>query len=201
MGSLRDAVKRGVFHKRLSETTIAVDMQRVLQVSKEWVGAEEQMWLLHSTALCPHHPRKLPNPSHIHAPTPQVLLEIARSVEYLHERKLLHCDLKVGLTYRGLGGWGWGVGGWGLTLQDSFLAGSEIMFLPSPSSPTPAQLDNVLLKTDTTHANGFASKLVCDCLGQRLFVGWIWLAYASFLLLSGWCSSRCFKSQGTVSVH
>lgn len=40
-----------------------------------------------------------PTQAHAFAPaplTPQVLLEVARSVDYLHERKLLHCDLKVG---------------------------------------------------------------------------------------------------------
>ncbi len=28
-------------------------------------------------------------------PPPKVLLEVARSVQYLHERRLLHCDLKL----------------------------------------------------------------------------------------------------------
>lgn len=52
-------------------------------------------------AITPTHPPpplpppgpRTPLPSHA-----QVLLEVARSVEYLHERKLLHCDLKVGRT-------------------------------------------------------------------------------------------------------
>ena len=35
--------------------------------------------------------------THTNAPTarPQVLLDVARSVEHMHERKLLHCDIKV----------------------------------------------------------------------------------------------------------
>jgi hypothetical protein len=32
MGTLRDAVKRGLFHRRVSDTAIAVDLERVLQV-------------------------------------------------------------------------------------------------------------------------------------------------------------------------
>ena len=52
---VRDAVRRGLFHVRLSPAVVAVDLLKVVRV----------------------------------------LLEVARSVEYLHERRLLHCDLKL----------------------------------------------------------------------------------------------------------
>ncbi|GBF87615.1 hypothetical protein Rsub_00326 [Raphidocelis subcapitata] len=55
MGTLRDAVRRGLFHVRLPGGVVAVDLLKVVKV----------------------------------------LLEVARSVVYLHERKLLHCDLKL----------------------------------------------------------------------------------------------------------
>jgi hypothetical protein len=55
-----------------------------------------------TNALLTQAPPPPPHPPPPPPPTPPghtVLLEVARSVEYLHERKLLHCDLKVG--------WGW----------------------------------------------------------------------------------------------
>eukprot|EP00882_Tetradesmus_deserticola_P006128 GHRQ01006451.1.p2 GENE.GHRQ01006451.1~~GHRQ01006451.1.p2 ORF type:complete len:393 (+),score=223.93 GHRQ01006451.1:28-1179(+) len=53
-GSLRHAMKRGVFHKRLGTTSVAVDLCAIVQV----------------------------------------LLEVAASVQHLHNMQLLHCDIK-----------------------------------------------------------------------------------------------------------
>jgi serine/threonine protein kinase len=53
-GSLRHAMKRGVFHKRLGSTSVAVDLCAIVQV----------------------------------------LLEVAASVQHLHNMQLLHCDIK-----------------------------------------------------------------------------------------------------------
>ena len=55
LGSLRDAVRRGLFHVKIAPGVVAVDLLKVVRV----------------------------------------LLDVARAVEYLHERRLLHCDLKL----------------------------------------------------------------------------------------------------------
>ncbi|KIZ07069.1 Proto-oncogene tyrosine-protein kinase LCK [Monoraphidium neglectum] len=55
LGTLREAIKRGVLHQRVSQSMAAVDLDKVVRV----------------------------------------LLEVSRSVEHMHERKLLHCDIKM----------------------------------------------------------------------------------------------------------
>lgn len=55
MGTLREAIKRGALHHKVSPSQAAVDLDKVVRV----------------------------------------LLEVARSVEYMHERRLLHCDIKM----------------------------------------------------------------------------------------------------------
>lgn len=52
--TLRHAMKKGVFHKRLGSTSVAVDLSAIVQV----------------------------------------LIEVAQAIQYLHSKKLIHCDIK-----------------------------------------------------------------------------------------------------------
>jgi hypothetical protein len=107
MGSLRDAVKRGLFHRCISDAAVAVDLERVLQV-----GGGGGVGLLpgdpRPTEACAKRAPCLCSPLGLayaltgpaafsNVGRRQVLLQVASSVEYLHGRKLLHCDLKVGV--------------------------------------------------------------------------------------------------------
>jgi hypothetical protein len=115
-GTLRSAIKRAYFHRRL-EMGLAVDMQRIMRVLLQVGGGGGVMcgcfcaealrprppaqpsWRAPALALPTPSSRPFPTPWH---QTPSLNPQVAMAVEHLHGRKLMHCDIKVGVRTTGV---------------------------------------------------------------------------------------------------
>lgn len=116
---MRQAMKRGTFHRRVGPQSLAVDLTSCIKVEGPGFGAarpcgEGRPWfgwqvfgpgaLFPGCRMCtiarPHiimgrRMQMCHNPSKNATPNArQALREVALAVEYLHNRKLLHCDIK-----------------------------------------------------------------------------------------------------------